>query len=170
MRADARRNRDKSLTAAVRVPAKEGVDARLEPIAKEAGVGSTPLYRSGADGSMTGTAHDVNRFFSALASGRLLKPADLAAMQTTVPVPPDSGEPAGTRDGLGLFVNSLSRDGSYLGRGGSGFGYVIRTAPTTDGRRGITVSAHTRPADPQTAARREDTLRSLVDHALCHTA
>ncbi|MFD7165333.1 serine hydrolase domain-containing protein [Streptomyces violascens] len=136
-------------------------------------VDTTIPYRpfdSGADGSMTGTTPDLNRFFSALAGGRLLKPAELAAMRTTVPVPPDGGEPAGTRDGLGLFINSLSCGGSYLGHGGSGFGYVVRTATTTDGRRSITVSAHTRPADPQTAARQEDTLRNLIDHALCHTA
>ncbi|GAA2422133.1 serine hydrolase domain-containing protein [Streptomyces mauvecolor] len=136
-------------------------------------VDTTIPYRpfdSGADGSMTGTAHDLNRFFGALAGGRLLKPAELAAMRTAVPVPPDGGEPAGTRDGLGLFVNSASCGGNYLGHGGSGFGYVVRTATTTDSRRGITVSAHTRPADPQTAARQEDTLRNPIDHALCRTA
>lgn len=46
LRADARRNRDKILTAAVRVFAEEGLDAHLERIAKEAGVGSATLYRN----------------------------------------------------------------------------------------------------------------------------
>ncbi|MFD7165334.1 TetR/AcrR family transcriptional regulator [Streptomyces violascens] len=46
LRADARRNRDKILAAAVRVLAEEGVDAHLERIAKEAGVGSATLYRN----------------------------------------------------------------------------------------------------------------------------
>ncbi|MFF5106069.1 serine hydrolase domain-containing protein [Streptomyces sp. NPDC000134] len=135
-------------------------------------VDTTIPYRpfdSGADGSMTGTARDLNRFFTALANGRLLKPAELAAMRTTVPVPQDSGHPAGTRDGLGLFFTSLSCGGGYLGHGGSGFGYVIRAATTTDGRRTITVSAHSRSADPQIAARQEDALRNLIDHALCRT-
>lgn len=134
-------------------------------------VDTTIPYRpfdSGADGSMTGTARDLNRFFAALVNGRLLKPAELAVMRTTVPVPQDSGHPAGTRDGLGLFFTPLSCGGGYLGHGGSGFGYVIRAATTTDGRRTITVSAHTRSADPQVAARQEDALRNLVDHALCH--
>lgn len=126
-------------------------------------------FDSGADGSMTGTARDLNRFFAALASGQLLKPAELAAMRTTVPVPQDSGHPKGTRDGLGLFSTPLSCGGGYLGHGGSGFGYAIRAATTLDGRRTITVSAHSRAADPHTAARQEEALRNLIDHALCRT-
>ena len=46
LRADARRNRDKILAAAVRMFAEEGLDAHLERIAKEAGVGSATLYRN----------------------------------------------------------------------------------------------------------------------------
>ncbi|MBM9504389.1 TetR/AcrR family transcriptional regulator [Actinacidiphila acididurans] len=46
LRADARRNRDKVLAAAVRVFAEDGLDAHLERIAKEAGVGSATLYRN----------------------------------------------------------------------------------------------------------------------------
>ncbi|WP_371494854.1 TetR/AcrR family transcriptional regulator [Kitasatospora sp. NBC_00374] len=46
LRADAQRNRDKILSAAVRVFAEEGLDAHLERIAKEAGVGSGTLYRN----------------------------------------------------------------------------------------------------------------------------
>ncbi|MET9014478.1 TetR/AcrR family transcriptional regulator [Streptomyces olivaceoviridis] len=46
LRADARRNREKILTAAVRVFTAEGLDAHLERIAKEAGVGSATLYRN----------------------------------------------------------------------------------------------------------------------------
>ncbi|MCX2970103.1 MULTISPECIES: serine hydrolase domain-containing protein [Streptomyces] len=135
-------------------------------------VDTTIPYRpfdSGSDGSMTGTARDLNRFFTALVSGRLLKPTELAAMHPTVPVPQDSGLPAGTQAGLGLFHTPLSCGGGYLGHGGSGFGYVLRAAATTDGRRTVTVSAHSRAADPQTAARQEDALRDLVDHALCRT-
>lgn len=126
-------------------------------------------FDSGADGSMTGTAHEANRFFAALADGRLLKPTELAAMRTTVPVPRGSGHPAGTEDGLGLFATPLSCGGSYLTHGGSGFGYVLRTATTTDGKRTVTVSAHSRSADPEEAARQEDVMRELVDGALCRS-
>ncbi|MGY1577362.1 serine hydrolase domain-containing protein [Streptomyces sp. MN13] len=135
-------------------------------------VDTTMPYRpfdSGADGSMTGTARDLNRFFAALAGGKLLEPAELAVMRATVPVPQDSGHPAGTEAGLGLFFTPLSCGSGYIGHGGSGFGYVIRSATTTDGRRTITVSAHSRSADPQSAARQEDALNDLIDHALCGT-
>lgn len=46
LRADAQRNRDRILAAAVRVFSEEGLDAHLERIAKEAGVGSGTLYRN----------------------------------------------------------------------------------------------------------------------------
>ncbi|GAA2574422.1 MULTISPECIES: TetR/AcrR family transcriptional regulator [Streptomyces] len=46
LRADAQRNRDKILAAAVRVFSEEGLDAHLERVAKEAGVGSGTLYRN----------------------------------------------------------------------------------------------------------------------------
>ncbi|MER6199433.1 helix-turn-helix domain-containing protein [Streptomyces sp. NPDC001586] len=46
LRADARRNREKILTAAVRVFTTQGLDTQMERIAKEAGVGSATLYRN----------------------------------------------------------------------------------------------------------------------------
>jgi AcrR family transcriptional regulator len=46
MRTDARRNREKILEAAGRVFAKEGLDVRMERIARDAGVGSATLYRN----------------------------------------------------------------------------------------------------------------------------
>ncbi|MFJ7779607.1 TetR/AcrR family transcriptional regulator [Streptomyces yangpuensis] len=46
LRADARRNREKILTAAARVFTTQGLDVQMERIAKEAGVGSATLYRN----------------------------------------------------------------------------------------------------------------------------
>ena len=46
LRADAQRNRDKILSTATRVFAEQGLDAHLEHIAKEAGVGTATLYRN----------------------------------------------------------------------------------------------------------------------------
>ena len=46
LRADAQRNRDKILAAAVRVFTEEGIGAHFERIAKEAGVSSGTLYRN----------------------------------------------------------------------------------------------------------------------------
>ncbi|MEX6508486.1 TetR/AcrR family transcriptional regulator [Jiella sp. M17.18] len=45
LRADARRNRDKLTAAAAKAFARSGVDASLEAIAREAGVGTGTLYR-----------------------------------------------------------------------------------------------------------------------------
>ncbi|MEC4572488.1 TetR/AcrR family transcriptional regulator [Streptomyces virginiae] len=46
LRADARRNREKILAAAVRLFTAQGLDTQMERIAKEAGVGSATLYRN----------------------------------------------------------------------------------------------------------------------------
>jgi AcrR family transcriptional regulator len=46
LRADAQRNRDKILSTATRVFADQGLDAHLEHIAREAGVGTATLYRN----------------------------------------------------------------------------------------------------------------------------
>src|SRR5215831_4644017 len=45
LRADARRNRDRLLSVAVRAFSQDGPDVTLEAIAKEAGVGIGTLYR-----------------------------------------------------------------------------------------------------------------------------
>ncbi|MFF3724144.1 TetR/AcrR family transcriptional regulator [Streptomyces erythrochromogenes] len=46
LRADARRNREKILATAARLFTEQGLDAQMERIAKEAGVGSATLYRN----------------------------------------------------------------------------------------------------------------------------
>lgn len=69
-----------------------------------------------------------------------------------------------------MFFTPLSRGGGYLGHGGSGFGYVVQTATTFDGRLTVTVSAHSRSADPETAARQEEAIRDLIDRALSRHA
>ncbi|MBC2873932.1 MULTISPECIES: TetR/AcrR family transcriptional regulator [Streptomyces] len=46
LRADARRNRERILAAAVRVFGEEGLNAHFERIAREAGVGTGTLYRN----------------------------------------------------------------------------------------------------------------------------
>lgn len=46
LRADAQRNRDEILAAAVRVFTEEGLAAHFERIAREAGVGTGTLYRN----------------------------------------------------------------------------------------------------------------------------
>lgn len=63
----------------------------------------------------------------------------------------------------------LSCGGSHLGHGGNGIGSRVLTGVARDGRRVLTVSAHSRSADAHTAARQEEALHGLVDRALCRT-
>ncbi|MGK5496625.1 serine hydrolase domain-containing protein [Streptomyces sp. URMC 125] len=122
-----------------------------------------------ADGTMVGTAADVNRFFSALLRGELLAPDRLAEMQRTVPVSDDHGGPPGTRYGLGISRTPLSCGGGYWGHGGSGFGYVVQPGVTADGRSAVTVVAHSRPGDAAGSARQFRGVTDMVDRALCGT-
>ncbi|MCY1143560.1 serine hydrolase [Actinoplanes sp. Pm04-4] len=114
---------------------------------------------SDADGSMVSTASDLNRFFAALAGGRLLKPAQQAQMRTVVAMPGSA-----TRSGLGLFWYPLSCGGGCWRHGGTGFGYQAEPAFTDDGRR-LAVSVFTNTGDPELAENRQRLLDDLIDHA-----
>jgi D-alanyl-D-alanine carboxypeptidase len=123
---------------------------------------------SGADGSMISTATEINRFFAALVGGRLLAPVQLAQMQDVMSLPEGRGYPAGSGDGLGLFFIPLTCGGGYWRHGGTGFGYALEPAVSTDGSRRLTVSIFTNTFDPERAVPRQIALRQLIDHALCH--
>ncbi len=121
----------------------------------------------GAGGIVTTTA-DLTRFFRTLFDGRLLRPAELAAVQQTMPV---AGELAelwpGARDWLGLFTRPLSCGGDYWGHSGDIDGYTTRDCFTTDGRS-VVVCVSTEPADSLDHAVAQDKAAGdLIDHALC---
>jgi D-alanyl-D-alanine carboxypeptidase len=84
-----------------------------------------------AAGAMVSTPTDMNRFFTAVLAGRLLRPAQLAQMRTTVAAP-DLG--TGVRYGLGLLSTPLSCGGLAWGHGGDIPGYATVDAVTDDGR------------------------------------
>lgn len=115
-----------------------------------------------AAGAMISTGSDLNRFYAALLGGRLLRPAELHAMMTTVPT---SGPPAGRRYGLGLQSDPLSCGGVFWGHGGDVFGFEAAGGATTDGRQ-VTVMA---TLDPGLDAQEAD-VAAVVDAALCHGA
>jgi D-alanyl-D-alanine carboxypeptidase len=121
---------------------------------------------SGAAGGLVTTTADVNRFLRALLGGRLLRPAQLRLMLTSVPV---SGELAqiwpGAREGLGVFSRPLSCGGVYWGHEGGQGGYITANGVTADGSRSVVVSMST-ALDPE-QVQQEQAAAALVDHALC---
>ncbi|MFI6686752.1 serine hydrolase domain-containing protein [Streptomyces sp. NPDC050485] len=112
-----------------------------------------------ATGAIVSTNTDLNRFYTALLGGRLLAPAQLAQMRTTVPA--DEIGP-GVRYGLGLQSKPLSCGGVYWGHGGTTPGYRTRGGVTEDGRAAsITVTVF-----PPSATGAQH-LEAAVDTALC---
>ncbi|MDH6144748.1 D-alanyl-D-alanine carboxypeptidase [Kitasatospora sp. GP30] len=109
-------------------------------------------------GELVSTNSDLNQFFTALMTGKLLGPAELAQMRTTVPA--DEVGP-GTRYGLGIMSRPLTCGGVYWGHGGDIPGYRTRGGVTDDGRA-VSISVTTTP-DAASAPHVE----AAVDAALC---
>lgn len=110
-------------------------------------------------GSIISTTHDLNRFYAALLGGRLLPPAQLDEMTTTMPAPE-----LGVKYGLGLGELPLPCGGSYFGHPGELLGYHTWGGVTRDGTRTAVVyvtsdgGQHTQRA-----------MRTLVGRELCRT-
>lgn len=89
---------------------------------------------AGASGEIVSTTAELNRFFRALLTGRLLRPAQLAQMQTAWPTGRSYDY------GLGLQTMLLA-DGTRLwGHEGDIFGYQASSWTTEDGGRQLTVA------------------------------
>ncbi|WP_407289190.1 serine hydrolase domain-containing protein [Streptomyces sp. BP-8] len=116
-----------------------------------------------AAGQLISTPSELNRFFTALLGGELLKPAQLAQMRTTVEVPESAGLGPGVRYGLGVTSTRLSCGGPAWGHGGDIPGYSTRTGATGDGRA-ITVAV---TADGPPTERGPADVQALLDSALC---
>ena len=86
-------------------------------------------------GEMVSTADDLNVFYRALLTGRLLSPALLAEMKTTVPS--DPANPEATGYGLGLYWIQLP-GGRVWGHDGSVIGHQTVSWHTEDGERQMT--------------------------------
>ncbi|MGW5690361.1 serine hydrolase domain-containing protein [Streptomyces asiaticus] len=122
----------------------------------------------GAAGSLITTDRDLDRFYTALLSGRLLPPAQLAEMRRTVPVGPDF-EVAfpHAQYGLGMIRQPLSCGGYRWGHGGDLEGATVRTGFTEGGRRSVTISSSGKTADDEQLLRAEKVMQGLIDRVLC---
>jgi D-alanyl-D-alanine carboxypeptidase len=83
-------------------------------------------------GALISTTSDLDRFYRALLTGKLLRPASLAAMQTAVPIDPAHPEAGGY--GLGLFWVPLPC-GRAWGHDGGVIGMLTLSLHSPDGRR-----------------------------------
>ncbi|MFI2641474.1 serine hydrolase domain-containing protein [Streptomyces sp. NPDC018610] len=81
-------------------------------------------------GSVVSTADDLNRFYRALLTGRLLGPAALKQMQTTVPV-------NGMAYGLGIYAVDIPGCGRFWGHDGAVFGAGTIALSSPDGKRQV---------------------------------
>jgi D-alanyl-D-alanine carboxypeptidase len=122
-----------------------------------------------AAGAMISTTGDLNRFFRALLGGRLLRTAQLAQMEKTVPAAMlEAMGVTGARYGLGLMYRPLSCGGGYWGHGGDEAGYRTRVGVSADGGRSVAVEVTSRSlADLKAEQSTDRALSALLDHALC---
>jgi D-alanyl-D-alanine carboxypeptidase len=115
-----------------------------------------------AAGSMISTAGDLTRFLTALVGGRLLAPAQLAAMETTIVAPQLAALWPGARYGLGLGWFPLSCGGGFFGHPGDVPGFHTWDAVSPHGDRALVVLV-TGDGDERTLP----AVNALVDHQFC---
>ena len=121
-------------------------------------------------GELISSHKDLDRFFTALLGGQLLRKAELREMRTTVPVSEDVNEEwPGTRYGLGLMKQPLSCGGTFWAHHGTVPGGSVRTAFTADGEVGLTLTASGLSHPEEEADRGDRAMNELIDHAVCET-
>ncbi|MFF3320545.1 serine hydrolase domain-containing protein [Streptomyces sp. NPDC003035] len=95
---------------------------------------------AGTAGALVSTPGDLNDFYRALLSGRLLGAAQLRAMKTTVPAyETQPGEEPLMRYGLGIYTLKMPSGGWYWGHDGGVFGAGTWALSTEDGRRQVAI-------------------------------
>jgi D-alanyl-D-alanine carboxypeptidase len=98
-------------------------------------------------GELTSTTHDLNNFYAALLSGRVLPANLLAEMRTVVPRFPADPDPEAAAIGLGI-ARARTPCGQSWGHGGGGFGFGTSTLRLADGSREVTVAWNLTLYDP----------------------
>ncbi|MFD3315136.1 serine hydrolase domain-containing protein [Streptomyces sp. NPDC058694] len=119
---------------------------------------------AGAAGAMIGTTADLTRFYQALLGGKLLRPAQLAEMKTTVRAADLDPVWPGASYGLGLLKVPLTCGGSYYSHAGDFPGYTTRNGVSPDGRRAVVLHA---TGDGASDLSTEQAQNNLIDGELC---
>ncbi|MGR5922924.1 serine hydrolase domain-containing protein [Bacillus pacificus] len=92
-----------------------------------------------AAGDMISNADDLNKFFSSLLGGKLLKERELKEMLTTVPI---EGKGVGDGYGLGIYKTKLSNGVSVWGHGGSIPGFMTFAGGVIGGKHTFAVNVN----------------------------
>jgi D-alanyl-D-alanine carboxypeptidase len=119
-----------------------------------------------AAGNLVSTAADIAHFWRAVLGGKLLPPAQLAEMKTTVP----AWEGTNIRYGLGLLESSPSRCGRVLGNGGdiAGFSNVFQNNEDGTRQAATIVNANAAPelaGEARNGAQGQALSMALADHS-----
>ncbi|GAB4582383.1 serine hydrolase domain-containing protein [Nocardia sp. IFM 10818] len=112
----------------------------------------------GTAGDMISTGADLNRFFTALLTGKLLPAAQLEQMKRTVPF---DREP-GNSYGLGLIKHNVSCGKEVWGHGGSIPGFGTHTGVAADGTA-VALTVNQLPTSEATA----EVVSRAFDAAFC---
>ena len=130
----------------------------------------TELNPSAADsaGALISTTADLSRFYSALLGGRLLRPAQLAEMETTVPAAALYAVWPGVSYGLGLMRIPLTCGGAYYSHAGDLPGYATRDGVSADGRRVVVVETTGDGSAPDLTTLKAE--NALIDQQFCAPA
>ena len=119
---------------------------------------------SGAAGAIVSTVGDVAGFYRALLSGRVLKPAQLKAMKTTIP---EAKGDLVQRMGYGLIRFSTSC-GAAWGHSGSFPGYWTHAWASANGQRQVVLMVNIDPSAVTPEARAG--FYKTLENAYCGTA
>lgn len=126
---------------------------------------------AGAAGAIISDTTDANTFLRALVGGKLLKPAQLKQMQTTVAAHELDPVFPGAQYGLGIaWVPTAC--GGYWSHGGDIHGFMTRNGVSADAQRSVVVTVNTdspvvKPVVPRAPY---DITKDLMDHAFCGTS
>ncbi|TDF37044.1 class A beta-lactamase-related serine hydrolase [Streptomyces sp. WAC05374] len=112
-----------------------------------------------AAGELVSTLDDLNRFYAALLSGRLLPPPQLRELLST--------RPASGPYGMGIYRHTLSCGTTVWGHNGLITGSYVRSATSPDGRRTVTFRVNTDAVPRGTLAELEP---ALLDAEFCRGA
>ncbi|WHY30970.1 serine hydrolase domain-containing protein [Bacillus wiedmannii] len=103
----------------------------------------TYSYPGNSDGDIISTADDLNKFFSYLLSGKLLKEQQLKQMLTTVP----TGIEGMDEYGLGIYETKLPNGVSIWGHTGGSPGFSTLAGGTLGGKHTLAINLNNRIAN-----------------------